>query len=466
MQLYRTSLYLLRISMDILVLIVTLIVTSYVSINSFDFLKDVNSQFLILSLSVIWFFSSKSMGLYDEFRSRNFSYEFIILLKTFLVQAVSAVIILYLLKDEDYPRHYIVIFVSTGVVWLSAEKIVFRKILNYLRLKGRNVRSLLIVGAGEVGYNFYGAIKRNPHFGYNIIGFLDDEKKTYLNGQYLGKIDDLDSILTTRKVDNVIIALPNNATERIEDAVRICEKYTTRVKIIPDYFKFVSNKYNITMFGRFPIITVREDMLNEFHWRFLKRSFDIFFTSVLFVAVFSWLWPAIALLVKISSPGPVLFKQERWGRDNKKFITYKFRSMMNDSKELDTNGNFRQTKKDDPRVTSVGRILRKTNLDELPQFWNVLKGDMSIVGPRPHPTFLNIESKDKIRFYMLRHLVKPGITGWAQINGYRGGTETPELMQKRIDSDLWYIENWSFWLDIQIIFLTLWNMLRGDPNAY
>ncbi len=466
MQLYRTSLYFFRISLDIIILIGSFILTAYVTVWQFDFLKNVNAQFLILALAIIWFFSSKSLGLYDEFRSRNFSYEIIILLKSYVIQVISTVVILYLLKDDDMPRYFILVFASTGIVWISTEKFIFRKILNRIRAKGRNARNLLIVGAGNVGNEFYDTIRKNPHFGYKIIGFLDDRKKDFLNGQYLGKINDLDKVLDKQQVDNVIIALPNSATSRIEDTVRICEKHTTRVKIIPDYFKFVSSKYNITMFGHFPIISVREDRLNEFHWRVLKRTFDIIFTVFLYVFVFSWLWPLISVLIKISSSGPVLFKQERWGRNNKKFITYKFRSMSNDSLDVDNQGNYRQAQKDDPRITKIGKILRKTNLDELPQFWNVLKGDMSIVGPRPHPTPLNLESKEKIRLYMLRHLVKPGITGWAQINGFRGGTEAPELMQKRIDNDLWYIENWSFWLDIQIIFLTAWNMLRGDPNAY
>lgn len=466
MQLYRTSLYLFRISLDIIILITSFILTAYVTVWQFDFLKNVNAQFLLLALTIIWFFSSKSLGLYDEFRSRNFSYEIIILLKNFVIQVISTVIILYILKDTDMPRYFIIVFAFTGIVWMSIEKFVLRYVLNYVRTKGRNARTLLIVGAGAVGNKFYETVRRNPHFGYNVIGFLDDYKKEYLNGQYLGRINDLDNVLDKQHVDNVIIALPNHATDKIEEAVRICENHTTRVKIIPDYFKFVSNKYDITMFGRFPIISVREDKLNEVHWRALKRSFDMLFTGMVFMFVLSWLWPLLCLLVKLSSPGPVLFKQERWGRDNKRFITYKFRSMRNDSRDTDTRGNYQQAVKDDPRITKIGKFLRKSNLDEIPQFWNVLKGDMSVVGPRPHPTPLNMESKDKIRQYMLRHLVKPGITGWAQINGFRGGTESPELMQKRIDSDIWYIENWSFWLDLQIIFLTVWNMLRGDPNAY
>ena len=217
-----------------------------------------------------------------------------------------------------------------------------------------------------------------------MVGFVDDSIKPFLNGQYLGKIDELDDILNKQHVDDVIIALPNYADTRLEDVITICEKHTTRVRIIPDYFKFVSGKCNVSMFGRFPIIAVREDRINEMHWQLLKRSFDFIFTFFLYVVIFWWLFPLIGLLIKISSPGPMMYSQERWGRDNKRFITYKFRSMRVDKcGEIDENGKFRQAKKHDPRVTKIGKFLRKTNLDELPQFWNVHKGDKSIVGLRP-----------------------------------------------------------------------------------
>ena len=295
---------------------------------------------------------------------------------------------------------------------------------------------------------------------------MDDQQKSFLNGKYLGKLSDLDFVLDNQRVDDVIIALPNYATEKLEEVISTCEKHTTRVKIIPDYFKFTSYKYSITMFDRFPIISVRNDKINEFHCRLIKRAFDTTFSLLLFIFVFSWLWPIIAIIIKLTSPGPVFYIQERWGRNNVKIRAYKFRSMVASSCEVDKNGKFQQTKKNDPRVTGIGKILRKTNLDELPQFWNVLKGEMSVVGPRPHPTPLNIESKDKVHLYMLRHLVKPGITGWAQVNGFRGETEDIVKMQKRIDHDIWYIENWSFSLDIQIILLTVWRMFKGDPHAY
>lgn len=467
MQIYRTSLYLIRISIDILILIVVFLISAGLSVPAFDFLRNTNAQLLLLSLLVIWSFTARSTGLYHEFRSRNFSFEVISLAKNIIILFISTIIILFLLKEEGLSRYFVALFSFASFLLLGMEKFLFRNLLNLLRKKGRNLRNLLIVGAGEVGKSFYELTLKNPHFGYTIIGFLDDKSKTYLNGQYLGKISELDKVLSKEHIDDVIIALPNYATDKLEEVIKTCEQHTTRIRIIPDYFKFVSSKYNISMFGRFPIISVREDRINELHWRILKRGFDFAFTSILYLFIFSWLWPLIALLIKLSSPGPVLYTQERWGRDNKKFITYKFRSMrMDKCCETDENGKYKQAVKDDPRVTKIGKILRKTNLDELPQFWNVLKGEMSIIGPRPHPTPLNIESKDKIHLYMLRHLVKPGISGWAQVNGYRGNTEDPALMQKRIDNDVWYIENWSFGLDLQIIALTVWNMIKGDRNAY
>lgn len=467
MLIYRTTLYLLRITLDVLIIVGAYIIAALISYRSFSLLGSSHALFLLISLLIIWFFTTKSTGLYHEFRSRNISFEIISIIKNVIVLSISTIIILFLLKEEKLSRIFVAYFISLSFILLSIEKFLVRALLNYLRRRGRNLRNLLIVGAGEVGMNFYDLVRQNAHFGYRLMGFLDDSGKASLNGQYLGNIDKLDTILNEKTVDDVIVALPNYATNRIEEVIRICEKHTTRVKIIPDYFKFVSSKYNVTMFGRFPIISVREDRINELHWRILKRSFDILFAVIIYVLIFSWAWPLITLLIKINSPGPVLYKQERWGRDNKKFITYKFRSMVDEScSETDENGKYMQAVKNDPRVTKIGKFLRMTNLDELPQFWNVLKGEMSIVGPRPHPISLNMESKDKIHLYMLRHLVKPGITGWAQVNGLRGSTTDPKLMQKRIDHDIWYIENWSIWLDFQIIALTIWNMIKGDPNAY
>jgi putative colanic acid biosynthesis UDP-glucose lipid carrier transferase len=213
-------------------------------------------------------------------------------------------------------------------------------------------------------------------------------------------------------------------------------------------------------------LELRAFPLGKSHWRFLKRSFDLIFTLLLFIFLFSWFWPLLAILIKITSPGPVFFKQERWGIKNRPIVCYKFRSMVKESRDVDENGRYMQAKRNDWRVTPLGRLLRRSNLDELAQFINVLKGEMSVVGPRPHPTAMNLEIKDSIPNYQLRHLVKPGISGWAQVNGFRGEATDPDLLCKRVEFDIWYIENWLIFLDIKILWLSVWLMLKGDPRAY
>jgi putative colanic acid biosynthesis UDP-glucose lipid carrier transferase len=325
---------------------------------------------------------------------------------------------------------------------------------------------MLIVGVGEIGQKFARIISDDPHLGYRIVGFLDDTPNPDLGGSHLGPLSKLETVLSTMTVDEIIVALPNSALPQISHVMAVCDNHTARVRIIPDYFKFISNRFSVSIFGNFPLISIRANPLEEIHWRLFKRLFDLAFSLLLLLFVFPWLWPLIAMAIKFSSPGPILFRQERWGRNSKRIRCFKFRTMVKESQDVGENGNYLQASKGDPRITRVGRFLRRTSLDELPQFINVIQGSMSVVGPRPHPTPLNLEAMNAIGQYTLRHLVKPGITGWAQINGFRGETKNLELMKKRVEYDLWYIENWTFWLDIQIVFLTAWRMLKGDIQAF
>jgi putative colanic acid biosynthesis UDP-glucose lipid carrier transferase len=238
------------------------------------------------------------------------------------------------------------------------------------------------------------------------------------------------------------------------------------VRMIPDLLEQLTTRFAISLFRDFPIITVRRNPLDELQWRFVKRTADIVFSLVFLVCFASWLFPLIAVAIKLTSPGPVFFKQERLGKKGRRIFCYKFRSMAARSSDTDLQGAYRQAVRGDSRITPLGRILRKTNLDETPQFFNVLFGQMSLVGPRPHPLPLNEKSVNEVDRYLLRHLVKPGITGWAQVHGLRGGTEHPDLMRKRIEHDIWYIENWSFALDLNICTLTLLNAFAGEKNAY
>ncbi|MGE5680116.1 MAG: undecaprenyl-phosphate glucose phosphotransferase [Bacillota bacterium] len=466
MQIQHRRFYITRITADLLIIVVSFIIACFFSMYSQDPGLRAIDYFFLLMLILVWLFSSKVTFLYDEFRSRNYSFELITVIKNVLIQSLSAIVFIFLVKEVPFHRGFVVRYSAMLLLFLSMEKYLFRRVLDNFRKKGKNLRNIIIIGAGTVGQKFYELIKINPQFGYRMLGFLDDDKKYNLNGLYLGKLELLEDVLEEIDVDDVIIALPNHAGEKIQEVIDICDNYTTRVRIIPDYFRFLSNRYNVSMFDRFPVISVREERLNELHWSLIKRGFDLTVTMLLFLFVFSWLWPVIMIAIMIDSRGHIFFKQERCGKDNRTFVTYKFRSLQEDSREFDPKGQFLQVSKADPRVTRVGRILRKTNLDELPQFLNVLIGDMSIVGPRPHPVPLNFESREYIRQYMHRYLVKPGLTGWAQVNGLRGETKDPCMMQKRVEHDLWYIDNWSFWLDLQIVFLTVVKMFKGDPNAY
>jgi putative colanic acid biosysnthesis UDP-glucose lipid carrier transferase len=459
----RNSILFIREAIDIGIIIISFILS--IQLGSGGSTISLSDLYLMFWLIISWLFTAHTLKLYDEFRSRDSSYEIILFSKVILVQAIFLVVVIYIFQYE-IPRSVILFYCVTISISGSFFKFVIRKILNRFRMKGKNIQRLLIIGAGDVGRRFFDSIQRNPHFGYEAIGFLDDKKPETMNGEYIGPISELNRLLTESQIENVIVALPNYAYSKLEEIVRICENHTTRIKIIPDYFRFGSNRLHVSMFGPFPVLSVRQDRINEVHWRLIKRSFDFIFSLLVTLFLLSWFVPFMALVIKITSKGPVFFKQERWGRDNKKFQAYKFRSMVVESQDIDEDGNYIQASKDDPRITRLGRLIRKTNIDELPQFINVLKGDMSVVGPRPHPTPLNISSRDKIDKYMLRHLVKPGITGWAQVSGYRGETKNLAEMEKRVEFDLWYIENWSLGLDVQIMFLTVWRMLTGDKKAY
>lgn len=464
----RKLFYILRILFDLSTIILCFLFIRCININEFNFSISIRSLFLVFSLTVVWVLSANSTGLYDEFRSRNFVYEFILIVKNVLLQGVTAVLIIFLINENSLPRIFIFEFTVSLLILITFQKYLFRIFLNIKRRRGRNASSLIIIGAGETGLKFYELISNNPHFGYNFLGFLDDQQIDTLNGLYLGKTAELKSILEEWTVDDILIALPGRAHNKIKEIITLCSNYTTCVRIIPEHFKFFpsKNRCTVSMFGTFPVISIKEEKINELHWLIYKRVFDFLFSLMVIVLVMSWLFPIIAIIIKIDSKGPVLFKQERWGRKNKKFIAYKFRSMYYNACWQNEEEKYIQATKNDQRVTRFGKFLRASNIDEMPQFFNVFLGSMSIVGPRPHPTPLNLESKNEVDHYLFRHLVKPGITGWAQTHGLRGETKEKGSMQKRVDYDIWYIENWSPLLDLQIIFMTIWKFLKGDPNAY
>ena len=326
------------------------------------------------------------------------------------------------------------------------------------------VKDLVIVGNSPAAEDIFQYCQDQTVRGYRFCGVFSDEPiEGKLGSRLIGDVESAKAYTLQNKIDIVYCALPGTRRQEITDLMEFCERNTIRFRVIPSAESFIPvvNASQLEFHGAVPVSKLRREPLDRKLSRVVKRVFDFAFSLGVILFIFTWLFPILALLIKLSSRGPVFFKQNRLGRDNKSFVCWKFRSMkMN--KEADS----KQAVKNDPRVTAVGRFLRKSNLDEMPQFLNVLTGQMSVVGPRPHPLKLNDQYRDIIDKYMVRHFVRPGITGWAQVNGLRGETRTPELMERRVDLDIWYLENWSFFLDLKIIVKTVTNMFGKDPNAY
>jgi Undecaprenyl-phosphate glucose phosphotransferase len=326
------------------------------------------------------------------------------------------------------------------------------------------VKDLVIVGEGPAAEEIFQYCEDQTVRGYRFCGVFNDSPiDGPLGDRLIGGVSTVKAFALQHRIDIVYCALPGTRKQDITDLMEFCERNTIRFRVIPcaDSFIPVVQGSELEFHGAVPVSKIRREPLDKASNRAVKRAFDIVFSLAVITLIFSWLFPILAILIKLSSKGPVFFKQTRLGEGNQTFVCYKFRSMrMND--EADT----KQATKNDPRVTRIGRFLRKSNLDEMPQFFNVLLGQMSVVGPRPHPLRLNDQFRDIIDKYMVRHFVRPGITGWAQVNGFRGETRTPELMERRIELDIWYLENWSFWLDLRIVVRTVTNMFGKDPMAY
>lgn len=367
---------------------------------------------------------------------------------------------LYVMHQADYSRSMIAIFYVLNIVLASGYRIVLRDLLRHFRKKGYNLKHVLLVGYSRAAEQYIERIKQNPAWGYHITGVLDDHVGTDVSFQgirVIGEVDELYKLLPENNLDEIAITLSLNDYDRLEEIVSFCEKSGVHTKFIPDYNAVIPTKPYTEDLDGLPVINIRNVPLTSGWNQFIKRSMDLFGATVALI-LFSPIMLVCAVLVKLTSPGPVLFKQERIGLHNRPFYMYKFRSMRMQTVEDEAKG---WTVKNDPRVTGIGKFMRKTSIDELPQLINILKGDMSLIGPRPErPQFVE-KFKEEIPRYMVKHQVRPGLTGWAQVNGYRGDTS----IRKRIEHDIYYIENWTLGLDIKIIILTF---VKGfiNKNAY
>ncbi|MDO6774040.1 undecaprenyl-phosphate glucose phosphotransferase [Shewanella sp. 3_MG-2023] len=421
-----------------------------------------NKDYLLVLIGVLFFYSyiGESLGLYRSWRSGRFSTMCRIVSLDVTLAFVLMTLLLFVFKySEVYSRVTVGGWYVLTLISLVSWRLCVREFKRFRRKKGYSVQKVAIVGLTEAGQRLYTQIQKHDELGFECVGFYDDRDPERIENLDLsclkGTINDAVDVARKGEIQKLYVCLPMIAEQRTADIILALGDSTVDVLITPDFLLKNLMHARIGSVGEVDTLSVFESPVNGM-MRFYKRSFDLAF-SVMALIVLSPVLLVIAFAVKLNSQGPIIFKQDRYGLDGRKIKVWKFRSMT-----VTENSNVViQAKKGDARITNVGAFLRKTSLDELPQFFNVLMGDMSVVGPRPHAIAHNEEYRHLVSYYMLRHKVLPGITGWAQINGWRGETDTLDKMEKRIEFDLAYIRNWSIWLDVKIVFMTCFKGFVG-----
>lgn len=419
------------------------------------------------------------LKLYAPKRIRPFYQEVQAIIQSNVVGMLIFTMILFIFELSDYSRKLLLVFAIINTLLTIIERASIRFFIRKLRNKGYNKKHILLVGYNPLGEKFLRKIIKNKDLGYNVVTVLDEKAKARdeacnqeliakaggqaiaigkeKDSKWVGNLEDINQYLEEYDIDEIFITLKITQYEILGKILEVSEKQGVRVNIIPDYYKYVPSKSHIEELDGMQLINLRYIPLDHLGNRFIKRGFDIV-VSLLAIIITSPIMLLVALGIKLTSKGPLIYHQERIGLNKKPFMMYKFRSMRVQTAEEEK---VEWTTENDPRKTKVGTFIRKTSIDELPQFFNVLKGDMSIIGPRPERPYFVEQFKEEIPKYMIKHHVRPGITGWAQVNGWRGDTS----ISKRIECDIYYIENWNIWLDIKIMFLTVKSGFI-NKNAY
>ena len=402
-----------------------------------------NLLWFSLSFALVSVFGYQLAKLYDSVRGKSFSFDIKWVLIVNAVTILGGGALFFIFRLTDFSRAALALFFVLSSVLVLIKRLLVRVLLSRYRSKGYNLKHVVLVGSGSLAEKYAQTILSAPQFGYTIDGYIGscgiENLQCYGEWELCGS-----ELLSKPGIDEVVVALELEQAELLPKIIAATEKYGTKVSIIPHYNDYIPSSTTIQTFGECKLLSLRTIPLDFPGNAMLKRVFDIVASLTLIVLTSPvMLFAAIGTL--LSSPGPIIFKQERVGKNKKLFKMYKFRSMRVNAQERTG-----WTKNEDPRKTRFGSLMRKTSIDELPQFFNVLKGDMSLIGPRPEIPHYVEQFQETVPLYMLKHLVRPGITGWAQVNGYRGDTS----IEERVKHDIWYIEHWSFWLDLRIVIRT------------
>lgn len=348
------------------------------------------------------------------------------------------------------------------IIFICFYRWVLRQCIKWYRKRGRNNMSVIFIGNINIASELYKKMESDPTTGYKVNGYFADTPRTDVTEKgYLGKPEEVLTYIEEHTLHNVYCMLPSSQNELINKIMQTCAQNIVRYNHIPDAFNYQRHTMALSLMDGTPVFSLHNEPLSMFGNRIFKRTFDFIGSSIFLLTIFPFVYIIFGTIIKLSSPGPVFFKQKRSGVNGKDFYCYKFRSMR-----VNVDSDKVQATKDDPRKTRIGEFMRRTSIDELPQFINVWLGDMSIVGPRPHMLIHTQQYSELISSYMVRHFAKPGITGYAQVTGFRGETSELWQMEGRVKRDIWYIEHWSFALDLFIIWKTIYNAVHGEENAY
>jgi putative colanic acid biosysnthesis UDP-glucose lipid carrier transferase len=418
--------------------------------------------YLVVFITLVWLGIAFAINLYHG--KHIFSFEGFVKrsMKGVLYLIVFTVIYLFFFHQYTISRAVVSTILCSIPVLVLINRVIFFSIYKHYKYKDYLMDKVVIVGYNNTSKKLISHFEENA-YNKEIIGICDEPQN--VNEVYhhpiLSGIGDAFNVCKRYGANEIFSSIAPEQNPEIYNLIKFADQNCIRFKIVPDISLFVKRKVHVNYIEEMPILSLRDEPLEDLSNRINKRLFDIV-VSLLIIGLFlSWLIPILALLIKIDSKGPVFFKQKRSGKGNKAFSCIKFRSM-----KVNDRSDTLQATKNDSRFTWLGKFLRRTNLDEFPQFFNALVGNMSIVGPRPHMLKHTDEYSQMANQYMLRHFMKPGITGWAQIKGYRGEIDSVEKLESRVEHDIWYMENWSIWLDLRIILLTVYNTFKGDKNAF
>jgi putative colanic acid biosysnthesis UDP-glucose lipid carrier transferase len=456
---------LLRISfafLDLMVLNVAFLICQYMFEKHIGFEDRMQYTYFWFLCNIAWMIVSWGINIYND--KYIYSFEKFSKCTMHAFAYFLGIVMLYLVFDKqaDLSRLFIISVLTSFAVSLLVNRFLHLALQHFFQHKDQIVRKIMIIGYNDRAKKLAAYLEQEP-VKTEIVGYCEEEKNVHELSNY-PIIGGLDNVIETSKQHNVTEIFSTISPEQqagIYSLINQADQACIRFRLIPDLNQFIRKPVHIDYLNDMPVLSLRKEPLDDVGNRIKKRLYDIFVSSLIIVLILSWLLPLIALLVWLESRGPIFFVQQRSGKNGQIFNCIKFRSM-----KVNREANEKQAMKNDDRITRMGKFMRKTNIDELPQFFNVWMSDMSIVGPRPHMLKHTDDYSKLIRQYMIRHFLKPGITGWAQINGYRGETRTVKDMNDRVQYDLWYLENWSLWLDTRVILLTAFNMARGEKNAY